>query len=155
MPSCRSVLSLEFNGTEYIPLSDSRPSNMQAVSPMSTTDQFEIVMRGDASVTPLLFVPNLDPDIQPFIDRHALWPAVFVGQRLGHELRQTIPEVMMSFKVERDPEARDREELIIIYSVPNKTYHEILNIWDDVSEKMHRALPATISERVYVRLLKT
>lgn len=146
---------MEFNGTEYVPLSDSRPSNMQAISPMSTTDRFEIVRRGDASVRPLLFVPNLDPDVQTFIDRHALWPAIFVGQRIRQELRQTIPEVMMSFKVERDSEARDREELIIIYSVPNKTYREILNIWDDVSEQMHRVLPATISERVYVRLLKT
>jgi hypothetical protein len=60
----------------------------------------------------------------------------------------------IDFKVESDPEARDREELVIVYAISNKTYDEILSIWDDVSGKVHRALPAICAERVYVRLVR-
>jgi hypothetical protein len=98
-------------------------------------------------------LPNLESDVQSLLERFALWPAVFVGQKMMHELRQTMTATM-DFKVERDPEAPDREELVIVYAIANKTYDEILRIWDDVSEKVYRGLPVTCAERVYVRLVR-
>jgi hypothetical protein len=82
-----------------------------------------------------------------------MWQVLEVAYAVKDELDRTMA-VDMQIALERDAEALDREELVIIYSVANKEYKEILRIWDDVSRGVHQALPTTFSDRVYVRLAK-
>jgi hypothetical protein len=144
---------MQSSDTVYWPLSDAHLSSVEPLPSSPTRDFFDIAQPGNASVTPSLMLPNLKPDVQSLIERYSLWPAVFVGQRMLQDLRQTV-RATVDFRVEPDPEATDREELVIVYAISDKTYDEILRIWDDVSEKVHQALPAICAERVYVRLVR-
>jgi hypothetical protein len=98
-------------------------------------------------------IADLTPDVQSFMDRNEMWPVLDTAYNVKYELEKTLT-VAMEIILERDAEARDREELVIVYSIANKKYKEILRIWDDVSRKVHESLPATISDKVYVRLVR-
>jgi hypothetical protein len=144
---------MQSSDTAYWPLSEAHLSSVEPAPSAPTRDFFGIAGDGNASISPYLMLPNLKHDVQSVIERYSLWPAVFVGQRMMQELRQTMMATM-DLKVESDPEAPDREELVIVYAISNKTYDEILGIWDDVSDKVHQALPTTCTGRVYVRLVR-
>lgn len=145
-----------FSENIYSPMPESGFSNPpESVSPSPSTRLFQqVIGRWDSSVPNIsLIMPSLEPQVQSFIDRNDMWPALDVAYEVKHELQRNML-VTMQLIVETDAEAPDREELVIIYSVANKEYKEILGIWNDVSRRVHRALPRPFSDKIYVRLVK-
>jgi hypothetical protein len=96
---------------------------------------------------------RIDLNTQRFLDKNALWPALDAAEKLRGDLERKAP-VQMGVFVENDSEAQDREELVLSYSLQGIPYKEILRIWDYASRKLHDSLPASMAERVYVRLTK-
>jgi len=100
------------------------------------------------SVTPL------SSGVQNFIERNALWPALYVGEMIRDRMTKNHTTTGLQFAVDTDAESPEREDLVLVFSILGKEYSEILNIWNEVSREIHSKLPSTVSEKVSVRLVK-
>lgn len=145
---------LDLNEIEYAPESITSGSYGALDDPKVSVIHFNPLVLGSPSLTSLLLpTVRIDAVTASFLDRHALWPAIDLAENIRSDLRKQM-SVELHIVIDQDAEARDREELVVVYSVRNKDYSEILNIWDEISRRVHQALPASLSDRVYVRLVK-
>lgn len=146
-------LTSDFNEVEYIEPSASALSEPYELGLRVTSNSSLYLVRQAKLRLPSEFIlpVYLDEIVVDFLNRNALWQAIDVGERVRSTLGKSL-SLNLRVVVDQDAEARDREELVLVYSVHDKNYNEILTLWDDVSRMVHQALPSTQSDRVYVRL---
>ena len=99
-------------------------------------------------------VAPLDRIVESFIDRNALWSALYVGELARQKMVKNHISTTLAFAVDTDSENPERQDLVLIFSISRKPYSEILKIWNGVSREIHQELPGIVSERVSVRLVK-
>lgn len=50
------------------------------------------------------------------------------------------------------PESGFTDIYVIRFTIKNKTYKEILDLWDEISKAVHEALPPEVSRKIYIVL---
>lgn len=101
-----------------------------------------------------ILIDGMDARVQSFIDTNGLWSALYIAEATKQELTQKNIPAKLQVIVDSDSEAPEHEELILAFSIGNKEYSEILQLWNTVSRDVYSKLPSVISEKVCVRLVK-
>jgi hypothetical protein len=144
---CKAAFSAESSSSLWIqvitrrlwPMLDRRFFEIEKMSTLSTQIPHQLVQIADESALNILST-----------DESLVTHAAQLLQSALSELSRLNLSANMSLTSFADPESEEEESLVLEIRISNKSYADILSIWDGVSAKLLSALPIAIQKKITI-----